>query len=104
MSDSAGKRTDATERKALTRLEAGVGRLLAERAELTKRVAQAEARVHDLEALLKRFTKGDADPAALQTTISLLEAENEMMREKLREGREGVDRLLSRIRFIEELR
>lgn len=104
MSDSAGKRTDATERQALSRLEAGVGRLLAERAELTKRVAQAEARVHDLEALLKRFTKGDADPAALQTTISLLEAENEMMREKLREGREGVDRLLSRIRFIEELR
>jgi len=104
MSESAGKRVDATERQALARLEAGVGRLLADRSELTKRVEQAEARVHDLETLLKRFTKGDADPATLQTTISLLEAENEVMREKIREGREGVERLLSRIRFMEELR
>ena len=69
-----------------------------------KRVEQSEARVQDLEGLLKRFTKGDADPATLQATISLLEAENEVMREKIREGREGVERLLSRIRFIEELR
>jgi predicted RNase H-like nuclease (RuvC/YqgF family) len=104
MSESAGKRVDATERQALARLEAGVGRLLADRGELTKRVEQAEARVQDLEALLKRFTKGDANPAALQATISLLESENEVMREKIREGREGVDRLLARIRFIEDLR
>lgn len=104
MSDSAASRVDATERQALTRLEAGVGRLLSEREDLSRRVEFAEGRVQDLEALLRRFTKGDADPAALQATISRLELENDSMREKIREGREGVDRLLARLRFLEDLR
>ena len=104
MSDSEASRVDATERQAFARLEAGVGRLLAEREALRKRVEESEARVHDLEALLRRFTKGDADPAALQATIAQLEGENEVMRERMREGREGVDRILARMRFLEELR
>jgi predicted nuclease with TOPRIM domain len=60
--------------------------------------------VRELEKLLKRFTKGDADPAGLQERVSSLEAESTELRRRLSEGREGVDRLLSRLRFLEEQR
>lgn len=95
---------EATDRQALSDLEDVVGRLLAELERLRHRSARAEGRVKDVETLLRRFTKGEDDPARLQGRVSELEAENRELRGRVREGREGVDRILARIRFLEEQR
>ena len=102
MSESEARPAEATERESLIRLEAAVGRLLDEALEVGARARRAEARVRDLEVLLRRFTTGGADPAALQARISSLEEEGAELRRRLTEGRSGVERLLSRIRFLEE--
>lgn len=102
MSGSGAKRTDAAEREALTRLEAVVGRLIDRSEELSARASKAEARARELETLLKRFAKGDSDPALLQATVTALRSEAEDLRKRLHAGREGVDRILSRMRFLEE--
>lgn len=101
MSESEGNRTPPAEREALSKLEAGVGRLLAEVGHLRSRLRRTEARVRDLEALLMRFTKGDTDPAELRDTIVRLEGENQELKARIRDGREQVERLLSRVRFLE---
>ena len=93
---------DGLERKALSEVESAVGRLLDEMKRLESRTLRAETRVRDVEALLRRFTRGDEDPAQLQRKISGLQEENEEMRSRIEEGREAVDRLLARIRFLEE--
>ena len=104
MSESGGEKVECSTREALGRLEEVVGRLIEDRARLDERVQQADARVRDLEGLLRRFTKGETDPANLQATIARLEAENEALSERMARGRDGVDRLLSRVRFLDERR
>jgi len=99
-----GERGDATERQALSRLEAAVGVLLTERAELERRLQDAEERVGRLEELLRRFTRGEEDPATLQAQVIELRVENEALRTRMEEGREGIDRLLTQLRFLEEQR
>ncbi len=102
MSEFEDNRADPAELKALSALEAGVGRLLEELSRMSMRTRRAEARVRDLEALLRRFTRGDADPGELQETITELRAENRELKDRIREGRAQVDRLLSRVRFLDE--
>lgn len=104
MSDSEEAKADATDRQALARLESSVTRILEEVARLRSRAREAEDRVKDLEGLLRRFTKGDVDPASLQARLAQLESENEDLRERIHEGRAGVERLLSRVRFLEDQR
>ena len=100
MSESAA--SEAMERKALSEVEGAVGRLLDEMDRLKQRTVRAETRVRDVEALLRRFTRGDDDPAQLQRRTGELQAENEDLRSRIEEGREVVDRLLARIRYLEE--
>jgi predicted RNase H-like nuclease (RuvC/YqgF family) len=104
MSDSEEAKADATDRQALARLESSVTRILEEAARLRSRAREAEDRVTDLEALLRRFTKGEVDPASLQRRLVHLESENQDLRERIEEGRAGVERLLSRIRFLQDQR
>ncbi len=102
MSTSGDDRAEGVEREAFERLDGAVSELLAELERLRLRTRRAEARVRDVEALLRRFTRGEEDPARLQIRIREVREENEALRARIREGREGVDRLLARIRFIEE--
>lgn len=104
MSDSEEVKADATDRQALARLESSVTRILEEAARLRSRSREAEARVRDLEALLRRFTKGEEDPAMLQGRLTRLEAQNDDLTTRIQGGRECVERLLSRIRFLEDQR
>lgn len=100
MSESAG--SEAMERQALSQMEGAVGRVLDEMTRLRERTRRAETRVRDVEALLRRFTRGDDDPAQLQRRVSDLQSENEDLRVRIEEGREAVERLIARIRFLEE--
>ena len=99
---SGSEAPDGAERQALARVEGAVTRLLETVDGLRARTTRAEARVAEVETLLRRFTRGDADPASLERRVRELGEENAELRRRLEEGREGVDRLLARIRFIEE--
>lgn len=102
MSESADDRVGEPARGALARLDEVVGNLLA-RAEVHRaRAREAEERSRELETLLRRFADGDENPAGLQTRISELRKENEDLKARVRKGRDQVERLLARIRFLEE--
>jgi len=83
------------------RLAAAVGRAVEELDRARSRLAEAELRVRDLELLLARFARGEDDPVRLAARIRAVEEENRLLRERLEEGRAGVERLLSRVRFLE---
>lgn len=104
MSESEDVRAEDPAREGLARLEAAVGHLIEERVRMGLRARAAEARVRDLEALLRRFTRGESDPVSLQRRLAEVEAERDELRGRVEEGRAGVERLLSRIRFLEEQR
>jgi predicted RNase H-like nuclease (RuvC/YqgF family) len=102
VSESVGGET--TDRQALARLERAVGGLLSELDHLREQASRGDVRVRDLEDLLRRFTKGEDDPARLLVKVAELEEENSRLKERIHEGREGVERLLARIRFLEDQR
>lgn len=89
-------------REALARLEETVGRLLEELQDLRNRTGYAERRREAVEKELSRFVEGEQDPGALVERLTDLESRNRELNERLEEGREGVERLLARIRFLEE--
>lgn len=87
---------------AQARLRVAVERLLEQLRLQRDRAARAEGRVRDLEGILARFARGEEDPATLAARLHALGQENAELRGRLAEGVEGVDRLLARIRFLEE--
>lgn len=89
-------------RQALKDLDGAVDRMLQEVEELRAQVQESERRTRDVEELLRRFTKGDVDPGALQGRLALIQEENEDLKDRLQKGREGIGRILDRIRFLEE--
>ncbi len=92
------------ERAALQSLEAAVGRLLERVQALSRAAEKADDRRAEVEELLRRITTGDESPASMHVRLRALEAENGDLRERLAKGRETAERLLARIRFLEEQR
>lgn len=100
MSSSGDREADIAQGRALGRLEAAVARLLEERRIEAERVEHAEQQVAALEARLDQIASDGANPVELKAEISKLEKENAELADRIRGGREGVERLLSRIRFL----
>ncbi|MHB1193855.1 MAG: hypothetical protein ACYC6F_12510 [Longimicrobiales bacterium] len=98
--DSAGK----TEKAALHELERAVGGALERLRSLRARADESEARERDLQELLRRFTGDPEEAGRLLGRMRELQAENADLRERLGRGREGVERILARLRFLEEQR
>lgn len=92
------------ERETFVRLEAAVGRLLEEYAQMRERALRAETHARSLEELLTRYRTGTEDPGELVTRLRSTKLENQELRSRLEEGRDGVERLLAQIRFLEEQR
>ena len=61
----------------------------------------AEARVAELSQLLQRFTGDQAEADRLVSRLSSLEEENADLRARIDRGRDGVERMIARIRFLE---
>lgn len=99
MSNPAGN--GARERQPLDELEGAVGDMLDRLTWMHDRMALAEEKSEELEELLKRFTGNEVDPAEMVSRMRVLEAENADLRSRLERGREGVERLLAKIRFLE---
>lgn len=89
---------------ALKRLDRAIDRALAEVGDLRERLRTAERRSVELESLLERFDSGSERPGDYVERVKVLESENLDLRERMEQGREAVQRLLSRIRFLEEQR
>lgn len=92
------------ERAALHELDRAVGSALERLRALRARAEEAEARERDLQELLHRFTADPEEAGRLLGRMRALKAENEELRRRLDKGREGVERMLARLRFLEEQR
>ncbi len=86
----------------LDRLAEAVRASVARMEELDRELAAARAQARSLEEQLKRFTSGEDDPSEFLTRLHRLEAENQVLLERVRKGRAGVDRMLAQVRFLEE--
>lgn len=95
---------DSPDRQAFHELEQAVGRLLERCRRLELATQAAEARAGEMEGLLRRFTADEGAPSRLVERLHRLEEENGDMRDRIETGRAGVERLLARIRFLEEQR
>lgn len=105
MSSSGSKKSawkDARPDKALQRLEKAVTAALDHVERLEREVVRMEAQGEALEDLLRGVTSGEAGPREMIDTLHVLQEENRDLRRRLDEGRAGVDRLLARVKFLEE--
>lgn len=92
------------ERAALKALEGAVGGLLERVSALAKRAERADTRREELEELLRSITTGDESPASMHVRLRELENENVELRDRLGRGRDTVERLVARLRFLEDQR
>ncbi len=98
---ASGERLDRT---ALTELEGAVGELLDRLAAVSARAEEAEGKSEEFEELVRRFTGDDAEAGRMLSRLKGLEEENQDLRGRLKKGTAGVDKLLAKIRFLEEQR
>ena len=99
-----GVKAEQADRLALQALEKTVGQALKRLEEFRLRAHAAEARSAELGELLQRFTQDQGEAPLLLSRLDALERENADLRERLGKGRDGVERLLARVRFLEEQR
>ena len=75
---------------------------LARVALLEGEVVRMNAQGEQLEDLLKGVSSGEGGPREMIAKLNIIEEENRDLRRRLEEGREGVARLLSQVKFLEE--
>ena len=93
-----------SDRTALTELEGAVSGLLDRLAAVSARAEDAEGKSEELEELVKRFTGDGAEAGRMLSRLKGLEEENQDLRSRLEAGRDGVDKVLAKIKFLEEQR
>lgn len=84
------------------RLELTIRRLVDDHEAWRRRAQSAELRVRELEAALEEFSSGGVDPMALTERVRHYEEENRAMARRLEQAREVVERIQSRLQFLEE--
>lgn len=89
------------ESEAIAALEHAVGQALDRLERMSRRVRAAEAKSAELGEVVRRFTGNDAEAGRILSRLRDLEEENTDLKGRLTEGRAGIDRLLSKIRFLE---
>lgn len=82
-------------------LEGAIGRVLERLEAVTGRAQEAERKSRELNEAMRRFTGSPDDARDLLTRLKQLEDENDDLRTRLDHGRAGVERLMARIRFLE---
>lgn len=89
------------EKQAFDALERAVNELLGHLEDMDERLVASEARGSELGEVVRRFTGDEGEADRILTRLHTLEEENADLRRRLDQGREGVDRLLAKIRFLE---
>ncbi len=85
-------------------LSDAVEQALRELKRLREKASRVEIKNAELEELLKGIAGGTQSPAEMAHDVKTLSKENRDLRARLDQGRESVERLLTRIRFLEEQR
>ena len=101
MSNPAGN-GEGLEQTAFIELERIVDAALRHLGEVTRRAEMAEDRNAEFEALIKRFAGDEGDAGQVLHRLAELEEDNENMRSRLEAGQVSVDKLIAKIRFMEE--
>ena len=92
---------EGPEDAAFERLERAVEMLL-ERLEAERLKAETlETKNVELARLVQRFTGNEAEAGELMARLKGLEGENAELRGRLEAGRAGVERMIARIKFLE---
>ena len=106
MSDSVSKKKISSDGvspdQAVRRLEKAVTAALERVEQLRGKMVRMHAQGEALEGLLKGVTSGEDGPRELIEKLHILEEENRDLRSRLEQGRTGVDRILARVKFLEE--
>lgn len=89
---------------ALAALEGAVGRAATLIGSLRARETDLLRRVSELEETVRSLSSGAIDPQTMLDRMRALERENEELRRRIDSGRQAVERLLAKIRFLEEQR
>lgn len=89
------------ESAAFDRLEAAVSRLVDEITDANRRADAAATKNAELSELVQRFTGNEESAGELMTRLKTLESENAELRGRLDAGRDGVERMIARINFLE---
>ena len=95
-------RVREVESAGLRALESAVGELIGRVRALEGELRSARERNSEAEAALEKFSADDRAPMELAKTARTLETENANLRDRLERGRETAERLLAKIRFLEE--
>lgn len=95
---------DLPEAAALVGLERAVEEALAHLRVVSERASVAEAKADELQLIVERVTGDSGEARRLVGTLRSLEEENAELRRRIEEGRAGVERLLGKIRFLEDQR
>jgi hypothetical protein len=90
----------ARERQPLDELEGAIGDMLDRLAWMNERMTLEHEKSEELEDQLRRFT-GHEEPFEILSELRALKVENADLRSRIEQGREGVERLLAKIRFLE---
>ena len=80
-------------------LEEAVDQAIDQLSTMSERIGLIEAKNTELAKLVERFTGDELEADRIVTQVRELEAENTELRDRLVRGREGVDRLLTKIQF-----
>ena len=99
-----GDNGERPEEEALASLEGAVAKAVEQLSRMARRVDAAEAKSNELEEVVKRFTGDVGEASRLLSRLQRLEDENLDRRERIHQGREGIERLLAKVRFLENQR
>lgn len=83
------------------RLEVAVRRLMEDYQLQRAQVLDAQARIAELEIALAELAGGGPDPIELRERIDQLEKENRILSERLNMARSAVEKIMSRLSFLE---
>ena len=98
--EQAPETPDASE--TFARLESAVRRLIRQSAELRAELRLARERNRELMELLGPVAEGEASPESVLERLRAAEDERHEFQQRLERGREVVERMMARIRFLEE--
>ena len=84
------------------RLESAVRRLIRRSAELRAELRSARERNQELMELLAPIAEGEAGPESVLERLRAAEDERQEFAGRLERGREVVERMMARIRFLED--
>ena len=104
MSSSDSEKEVVSPDVAVARLEEAITTVLDEVHRLRGEISRMDAQGRELEGLLRGVTSGEEGPREMVDRLHVLDDENRDLRARLKVGKDGVEKLLKRIRFLEEQR